>query len=104
MISVWRDGDGFYADVTLENISDRDGQEVVQVYVRDPQRDFRALKGFGKTALAAGERRTVRVPLDDFAFSHYDADAKTWRTRKGVYVVSASKHALDEGVSCEWYA
>ncbi|TVR62384.1 MAG: glycosyl hydrolase [Gemmatimonadales bacterium] len=53
--------------VTLENTGERDGVEVVQLYVRDPvasvTRPVRELKGFRRVALEAGARRTVTFPL-----------------------------------------
>lgn len=47
--------------VTVTNVSDRAGAEVVQVYRDAPEC---ALVGFAKVRLAPGEQRTVRVPLE----------------------------------------
>ncbi len=60
------------ADVT--NRSERDGEEVVQLYVRDlvgnVTRPVKELKGFQRVRLSAGERRTVSFTLrpSDLAF------------------------------------
>lgn len=51
----------------LKNVGDRDGTEVVQVYVADRVasvvRPVRELKGFQRVFVPAGARRTVRVSL-----------------------------------------
>jgi beta-glucosidase len=60
------------AEVT--NTGDRDGEEVVQLYINDPvasrARPVRELKGFTKVLLKQGERKTVsfRIGPDDLAF------------------------------------
>ena len=60
--------------VAVENIGDRDGDEVVQLYLRDVAasvaRPVRELRGFERVTLRAGESRTVRFTLtpDDLGF------------------------------------
>lgn len=60
--------------VTVANTGKRDGEEVVQLYIRDLvgslTRPVRELKGFEKISLKAGERKTVSFTLhaDDLAF------------------------------------
>jgi beta-glucosidase len=60
--------------VTIRNTGDRAGQEVVQLYVRDPvasrSRPVRELKAFEKIALEAGGARTValQVPVRSLGF------------------------------------
>ncbi|WP_210493292.1 beta-glucosidase BglX [Microvirga antarctica] len=70
-------GDQLEASVTLTNGSDRAGQEVAQLYIRDPiatrSRPLRQLKAFEKILLQPGESRrvTLRVPVTDLGF-HLD--------------------------------
>ncbi|WP_433238924.1 glycoside hydrolase family 3 protein [Actinomadura nitritigenes] len=52
------------AEVTVRNIGDRPGREVVQVYAAPDGLPLR-LAGFAVAEAAAGERVTVRVPLDE---------------------------------------
>jgi len=60
--------------VDVENTGDREGDEVVQLYVRDlvasVVRPFMELKGFKRVALKPGERQTVTFKLspDNLAF------------------------------------
>lgn len=53
--------------VDVANTGDRDGEEVVQLYVRDPDasvtRPVRELKAFARVAVPAGERVPVRLEL-----------------------------------------
>jgi beta-glucosidase len=70
-------GDTLEVNVTVANQGTRAGQEVVQLYVRDPiasrSRPLRELKAFEKVALSPGEAKQVslRVPVADLGF-HLD--------------------------------
>jgi beta-glucosidase len=63
--------------VSVRNTGAREGQEVVQLYTRDPvasrSRPLRELKAFEKIALKPGEtkRVTLRVPVESLGF-HLD--------------------------------
>ena len=84
------DGAAITVSVKVTNTSDRDGTEVVQLYLRDlvgsVTRPVKELKGFEKVMLAAGASKTITFTLssDDLAF--YRADM-TWGTEPGEYVV-----------------
>lgn len=71
--SVKKDGT-LVVSAKVANTGERDGAEVVQLYVRDlvgsVTRPVRELKGFQKIELKAGEARTVRfeVPVDSLGF------------------------------------
>jgi beta-glucosidase len=62
--------------VDAENIGDRAGDEVVQLYVRDVAasvvRPVKELRGFERVALRPGEERTVRFTLTPRALGFYD--------------------------------
>jgi beta-glucosidase len=66
------------AEVTVDvtNTGVRDGQEVVQLYIRQPvatrSRPVRELKGFSKIALKAGETRSVRFRLEAAKLGYHD--------------------------------
>ncbi|MFG1999283.1 glycoside hydrolase family 3 protein [Spirillospora sp. NPDC048911] len=55
---------GGTAEVTVRNTGGRPGREIVQCYAMDGPRPV-ALAGFAVVDAGAGERATVRVPLDD---------------------------------------
>lgn len=76
--------------VTVRNTGARAGQEVVQLYVRDPvasrSRPVRELKAFEKIALEPGEARTVAlsVPVRDLGFHLEDG---TYLVEPGAFQV-----------------
>lgn len=77
--------------VELKNSGNRDGSEVVQVYVHDKKasvmRPVKELKAFQKLSLKAGETKsvTLEVPVNSFAF--YDEAKKDWNLEAGEYVL-----------------
>jgi beta-glucosidase len=61
-------GDPVSADVTVKNAGDREGDEVVQLYLKFPSvpgAPLRALRGFKRVHLAAGESQRVHFDLED---------------------------------------
>jgi beta-glucosidase len=69
------------ASVTVKNTGSRDGEEIVQWYVRDMVSSFvrpvKELKGFEKISLKAGESKTVSFTIDASKLSYFDAEGKT---------------------------
>ena len=68
--------DTFQVSVAVENTGARAGDEVVQLYVTDDAASapvpIRALAGFQRIALGAGERKTVTFALGPRALSFVD--------------------------------
>lgn len=66
------------AQVTVTNTGDRDGKEVVQLYIRDVvgsiTRPVKELKGFEKIFLKAGESKTVTFTIDRKLLEFYNSD------------------------------
>jgi beta-glucosidase len=66
------------AQVTVTNTGDRDGKEVVQMYIRDVvgsvTRPVRELKGFEKIYLKAGESKTVTFTIGKELLEFYNYD------------------------------
>lgn len=69
-------GDTLTVSFDLSNIGAVEGKEIVQLYVSAPEgeliREVRALKGFDKIALAAGETKRVslQLPISELACYH----------------------------------
>jgi len=65
------------ASVEIANVGGRDGEEVVQLYLRDPvasvTRPVLQLAGFVRLSLAAGEARRVSFEIDPAQLAFYDA-------------------------------
>jgi beta-glucosidase len=66
------------ATITVTNSGSKDGEEVVQMYLRDMvgsvTRPVKELKGFQKISLKAGESKTVsfKIGINDLKFYNYD--------------------------------
>ncbi len=84
---------------TVKNTGDREGAEVVQVYVhhKNPsvERPIRELKGFEKVHLEAGESTMVEIELDDMAFSYFHPDQLEWVMEPGEYQVQVGTSSRD---------
>jgi beta-glucosidase len=68
--------------VSVRNTGKRDGQEVVQLYVKHlgskVERPIKELKGFQRVALKAGESKTVQLTLKAKDLAYWDAEKKQW--------------------------
>jgi beta-glucosidase len=84
------DGAPLTVTVRVRNTGSREGEEVVQLYVRDRvgsvTRPVRELKGFRKIALAAGEARDVEFQLAPADLAFWRAD-QTFAPEPGVFDV-----------------
>lgn len=73
-----KSGETLTVKVTVKNISDRDGHEIVQLYVRDLvgsiARPVKELKGFTKIHLKAGESKQVEFQLTSEELAFYGRD------------------------------
>ena len=71
-------GQKITASVTVTNTGNRDGKEVVQLYIRDlvgsSTRPVKELKGFQKIELKAGASKTVsfEITVNDLKYYNYD--------------------------------
>ena len=68
--------------VDVANTGSRDGDEVVQFYVRHlgskVERPAKELRGFQRVAIPRGQTRSVSVPLKADALSYWDESANRW--------------------------
>jgi beta-glucosidase len=92
--------DSLEVTVLVKNAGDRDGDEVVQLYVRAPESrlkmPLRELRGFERVSLKRGEAQTVRFrlsPARDFA--HYDVDKKAFAVEPGAFEVQVGASSQD---------
>ena len=75
--------------VDVVNTGDRDGAEIVQLYIADTEasvdRPSKELKGFEKVYLKAGEKKTVTFEIDAADLSYFDADRHEWVAEPGEF-------------------
>ena len=85
--------------LTVTNTGARDGAEIVQVYIAKPGaeifRPAQELKAFARVPLAAGESRTVTLPLDDKAFRYWNTRTDGWEIEGGRYEVRVGASSAD---------
>jgi beta-glucosidase len=93
-----RDG-SLTASVKVTNTGNRDGEEVVQLYIRDwvgsVTRPVRELKGFQKIHLKAGETKTVYFSIDNNMLSFYRQDM-TWGSEAGKFTAYIGENSATE--------
>jgi beta-glucosidase len=85
-------GEPLRVGVRVRNTSTRDGDEVVQLYIGFPEVDgapIRALRGFERVHVRAGETRRVELTLVERDLSHVDAE--------GRHVVAEGRYGLSVG-------
>jgi beta-glucosidase len=85
--------------VPVTNTGKREGTEVVQVYVKaldDAGAPIKALKGFQKLQLNAGETKTASITLDGEAFEYYDEAIDELSTKAGRYQILYGTSSRDE--------
>jgi beta-glucosidase len=79
-------------EVDVANTGSRDGDEVVQIYIRDEQssvpRPVKELKGFRRVTLKKGEQTTMRFELGPDELGFWDMDMK-WSVEPGTFRISA---------------
>jgi beta-glucosidase len=83
---------------TLRNAGDRDGAEVVQLYLGFPQHAGeppKQLKGFKSVQLAAGASTTVQLPLIDRSVSTWSIEKHNWEVQQGSFSVMVGASSRD---------
>jgi beta-glucosidase len=85
--------------VPVTNTGDREGEEIVQVYVKAldyPEAPIKSLKGFAKLKLAPGETAKAEITLDGESFEYYDPSIDELSTRSGRYQILYGSSSLDK--------
>ncbi len=80
--------DGASVTLMLKNTGQRKGAEVAEVYATLPAsagESWARLVGWQKVELAAGESRTLTVPLNRMAMSVWDEASHQWKQPSGAY-------------------
>lgn len=79
-------------NVTVTNIGDRSGSEVVQVYVTDPvcsvERPEKELKGFEKVGLEPGQSKKVTITIKKEDLCFFDSENHKWEYECGEFIIN----------------
>lgn len=90
------------ATLTVTNTSERDGADVVQLYVSAPGGVFgpsRELKGFAKVEVPAGGSVRVTIPFDRYTFRHWETSRGAWETEAGTWMIYVGPNVEDTPLS-----
>lgn len=108
--TVMQLGSTLNVQIDVENTGEIDGQEIVQLYIRDIEsslpRPVKELKGFAKVNLTSGTKASVHFTLSDRDFAFWEPENKDWKVEPGqfeILVGSASNRILEKAlitVSC----
>lgn len=106
---VDRTGSGrFTVSATITNTGNRDGAEVVQLYLSDVEsslpRPVKELKGFEKIFLKAGESKIIKFSIDKKALSFYNPDVKQWVAEAGLFkaLIGSSSRDIRQTVQFDY--
>ena len=84
--------------VDVTNTGKRDGEEIVQLYIRDEYssatRPVKELKAFARIALKAGETKPVSFTLTPKMLAYFDADMN-YGVEKGTFKIMVGTSSRD---------
>ncbi|HYQ58516.1 MAG TPA: glycoside hydrolase family 3 C-terminal domain-containing protein, partial [Draconibacterium sp.] len=97
---VSKSNDQFTATVTVKNIGNRAGKQVVELYVSAPdgklEKPESELKAFAKTKeLAPGESQTLTLTFSAYDLASYDEELQSWVTDEGPYAAKFGTSVAD---------
>jgi len=91
--------DSLTLNLTIKNIGQTDGAEVVQLYLQDHKssvpRPVKELKSFTKVFLKAGEEKTVKLLLLPDAMKFWDVCSDSWKAEPGKFTVMVGSSSRD---------
>ena len=85
--------------VDVTNCGQREGAEVVQLYIRDlsdKEGPLKSLRGFKKVHLKPGQTTTVDITLDKKSFEFWDAETNTMHTKSGTFELLYGTSSADK--------
>jgi len=97
--------DGIKADVTVKNVSDTDGDEVIQLYYTVENsavsRPLKKLCAFARVHLMAGEEKTVTLSVPEHILQIYDTHSGEMLTETGIYRFMTGKNSAELSLTAE---
>ena len=98
-----KDTDSLTVSLTVTNVGEVAGKEVVQLYVRPHQsrlvRPEKELKAFAKVYLEPGQAKQVQLQLQPRDFAYYDPAYRDWVVEEGDYDILVAKSAAETVLS-----
>ena len=87
--------------VDVTNSGSRDGDEVVQVYIRntaDAEGPLKTLRAYKRVSLKAGESKTVTIDMPRDRFEGWDVKTNTMRVVPGKYEIMVGNSSADKAL------
>jgi beta-glucosidase len=99
--STLASGGSVTVSVDVTNSGTRAGDEVVQLYVSYPTttgvpRPIKQLQGFQRVTLAAGETKTVALPLTYAQLGYWDATSSSFKVQSGTVHLMVGGSSVDK--------
>jgi beta-glucosidase len=90
----------YVATVTVKNDGEREGKEIVQLYITAPKSNMEKpameLKAFAKTrTLKPGESQVVAMTFTNYDLASYDIATQSWITDAGQYKAKFAASSAD---------
>ena len=92
-------GGSYKVSVPVTNSGQRNGTEIVQLYIRntaDQDGPLKSLRGFQRVDVKAGQSATATIALTPESFEFWDAETNTMRTKSGTYEILYGNSSLDK--------
>ncbi len=93
------DGEEVKVAFKVKNVGATDGAEIAQLYVKDVEssifREEKALKGFKKVFLKAGESAEIEITLDKRSFAFYNTAINDWCVESGDFEILVGASSRD---------
>ena len=89
----------FEITIPVANKGQRNGTEIVQLYIReiaDAEGPLKSLRAFQRVDVKAGETSTATLKLTPKSFEFWDAATNTMRTKPGKYEILYGSSSLDK--------
>ena len=89
----------FKLNIPVTNKGQKDGTEIVQLYIRDlsdAEGPLKSLRGFQRVDVKAGQSATATLTLTPKSFEFWDAETNTMRTKPGQYEILYGSSSLDK--------
>ncbi len=87
--------------IPVTNVSERDGEEVVQVYIKrnnDAQAPVKTLRAFERTPIKSKETKNIQLILSKNSFAFYDEKADDLVAKPGDYTIFYGGTSDDTGL------
>jgi beta-glucosidase len=105
-LDVERSAEGFRVIVGVTNTGDRQGAEVVQLYVEwSESKEFRVpreLKAFGRVNMDPGETIDLIMEIKDSDLCYYELDKRDWQLETCRYGLKVGTSSRNLPLSSSW--